>query len=81
MHTHLAIITTKKLKQQRIALARTKVNMSVTYVSEPQRLAMVLSTLYGEGRARLAGNNHGNYVAMIVEFKLSSSFCPFCLIS
>ena len=30
---------------------------------------MVLSTLYGEGRARLAGNNYGNYVVFQVSFK------------
>ena len=36
-------------------------------------LAMVLSTLYGEGRARLVGNNYGNFVVFQVLFK----FLPF----
>ena len=30
---------------------------------------MVLSTLFGEGRARLAGNNYGNFVVFQVSFK------------
>ena len=36
---------------------------------EPQRLAMVLSTLFGDGRARLIGNNYGNFVVFQVSFK------------
>ena len=38
-------------------------------MSEPQRLAMVLSTLFGDGRARLAGNNCDNFVAFQISFK------------
>ena len=45
-------------------------------MSEPQRLAMVLSTLYGEGRVRLASTNGGNYVVFQVSFNF---FAPFVL--
>ena len=35
---------------------------------------MVLSTLFGKGRARLAGNNYGNYVVFKISFKFLSFF-------
>ena len=44
---------------------------------EPQRLAMVLSTLYREGRARLVGNNYGNFVVFQASFKFSPFFVLF----
>ena len=72
MHTHLAIITTKRIKATKNHTCQNKGKCLVTYVLESQRLAMVLSTLYGEGRARLAGNNYGNVV-----FQVSFKFLPF----
>ena len=36
---------------------------------------MVLSTLYGEGRARLTGNNYGNYV--VFQLSLFALFVSF----
>ena len=71
MHTHLAIITATRIKatKNRTCQNKGKYICLVTYVSEPQRLAMVLSTLFGEGRARLAGNNYGNFVVFQVSFK------------
>ena len=75
MYTNLAIITTKRIKatKKRTYQNSGKYVSLVTYVSEPQRLGMVLSTLYGEGRARLAGNNYSNYVVFQVSFKFPSS--------
>ena len=64
MHTHLAIITTKRIKATKNHTCQNK----GTYVSESQRLGMVLSTLYGEERVRLAGNNYGNNVVSQVSF-------------
>ena len=62
MFTHLAIITMKRIKATKKSHLPEQTDMIclVSYVS--QLLGMVLSTLYGEGRACLAGNNYGNYV-------------------
>ena len=76
MHTHLAIIITKRIKETKNRTCQNKGKCLVTYVSEPQRLAMVLSTLFGDGRTHLASNNYGNYVVFQVSFNF---FAPFVL--
>ena len=69
MHTHLAIITTKRILETKNRTCQNKGKYVITYVSEPQRLAVVLSTLFGDGRACLAGNNYGNFVVFQASFK------------
>ena len=71
MHMHLAIITTTRIKatKNRTCQNKGKYVLFTTYKSESQRLGMVLSTLFGEGRACLAGNNYGNFVVFQVSFK------------
>ena len=56
---HHAFGPTKRIKATKNRTCQNKGKPClVTFESEPQRLAMVLSTLFGDGRARPTGNNY-----------------------